>query len=550
MSADAALYQISSSQEMDGHEFIRKEIVYLVDSNNSNYSSNLINYDTSSISNSGKWASFSEAYFVIPYSMTLTSNTDLTGVNVSPFIAGMKNGFWQIIDSMQVDLNGVNIIQQINYLNAYVTFRALSTWSENDQIKYGPSCGFFKDTATSVAYSGAAAANGDGLSNNRVYLQPAVVANTAVFTGSALNSGYVQRLLYTANSAAAGLNGVGAFYTAYATNGMPFFGNNGAAGAARVYYWSFLAKVRLRDLSDYFAKVPLLKGSFYRFTLGINSAVSTVTTVAAGPTMALTTVNLGARTNPMMVSSSAANQPTNTVVAGGAGGVFTFSCGISLTGATSILTGTRLYVPIYTMNPTYEEQYVTMNPTKTIVYNDLYSFYISNIAAGANFQYLLSNGITNPKHLVVIPLLNRAAGNNTVIAASELESPFSSCPGTTMPLGVIQNFQVQVSGVNLFSQQQQYDFDAFMSELSKTGINGGQTTPSLSSGLISEADFGYAFRYYLADISRRLPAEDAYPKSIQIQGINGSTKIMDLLTFVANQRAIIVNTLSGALVTE
>jgi hypothetical protein len=553
MSSDSAVYQLSSSQEMDGHEFVRKEIVYILDVNNQSYSSNQIQFDTSSISNSGKWASFSEAYFIIPYSIKMTSGaTNISGANVvSPFMCTLKNGFWQIIDSMQVDLNGVNIVQQTNFLNAHATFKALSTWSVNDQMKYGPSCGFFKDSATSVAYSVAAApatVNGDGVSNNRVFNVGSTVAATSVFTGTAFNEGYFERLLYTSNSAAAGLNGVGAFYTAYSTVGMPFFSFSGAADATRVFYWSFLAKIRLADICDYFAKVPLLKGSFYRITLNANTSISVITGDGGAGNMTLTSATVTGRTNPLLFASAAADQPSRATLA--LNPTLTVSTGIgsSLSGVTSILSGTRLYVPIYTMNPTYEEQYVSMNRTKSIVYDDLYSFYISNIPIG-QFQQLLSNGITNPKYVLVIPLLNRAAGNNCIIAASELESPFSSCPGTTMPLGVIQNFQVQLSGVNLFSQQQQYDFDQFMSELSKTGLNGGQTS-GLSSGLISERDFQYAFRYYLADLSRRLPSEDIYPKSIQVQGTNGTTKILDLLTFVAYQRAIIVDCVTGSIVSE
>jgi hypothetical protein len=127
---------------------------------------------------------------------------------------------------------------------------------------------------------------------------------------------------------------------------------------------------------------------------------------------------------------------------------------------------------------------------------------------------LLTNGIVNPKELLVVPLLPAAAAGN-VATVSEIQSPFSTCPATTAPLVALQNFQVQVAGINLFQQQQQYDFDQFLNELSLTGLNGGQTT-GLSSGLISEQAFTFGYRYYYANISRRLPEDDVFPKSVLI----------------------------------
>ena len=133
---------------MDSHEFVKKEVVYILDQNNNSYSSNQIYFDTSSISNSGKWASYSEAYFVIPFTISLKSSVDISTSTAGPFMAGMKAGYWQIIDSMQVDLNGTNIVQQTPYLNVYTHFKVLSSWSSDDAVKYGASLGFFQDDPT------------------------------------------------------------------------------------------------------------------------------------------------------------------------------------------------------------------------------------------------------------------------------------------------------------------------------------------------------------------------------------------------------------------
>ena len=561
--ADSTIYQVSSHSQMDGHEFIKKEIIYILDQNNGSYSSNQIYFDTSSVSNSGKWASYSEAYFLIPFVISFKGSLDITGNNVvSAFSAGMKNGYWQIIDSMQVDLNGVNIVQQTPYLNVFTHFKVMSSWSEGDALKYGSSLGFFKDDSTSAIYSAAVSTGGNGVLNNSV-LFAAQTVNTATLTGSAMNSGYLNRLISTSYSAASSFGGLSAFYTAPTSTGLNNFTNNAGAAAARIWYWSILAKIRLKDLCDFFDKVPLLKGSFYRITLNVNTSSQVITTANGAATMGIAAANdltVSGRTNPIMLSSGAANQPLAAAIAvygaGAGGGTTTLTCGVcSTTNNGTVIqnnilsSGCRLYVPVYTMSPVYEESYITAHPTKSIEYFDLYSFLVSNVTAGTNFQYLLTNGIASPMSLLVVPLLNGTAGNNAAIAFSEIQSPFSTTPATTMPLAAIQNFQVQLAGVNLFSQQQQYDFDQFMSELSKTGLNGGQIT-GLCSGLISETDFKYAYRYYYANLSRRLAQDDAFPKSVQIQGINASAKIMDLLTFITYKRQITVDTVSGAIVSE
>ena len=215
------------------------------------------------------------------------------------------------------------------------------------------------------------------------------------------------------------------------------------------------------------------------------------------------------------------------VILGTADKTLTVACGIgsvTLTGTTAvhnILTSCRMYVPLYTMNPTYEDQYLSLNPRKEVIYRDIYNYNALNVSAGASFTTLLTNGITNPKCLVIIPILNGStAGNNANTLFPPHQSPFTSEPATTSPLLAIQNFNVQVSGINLFPQNQTYDFDQFMTELKNANaINGGITT-DLTSGLIGEAEFSSGYRYYVADLSRRLPLDDSVPKSIQIIGTN------------------------------
>lgn len=553
--ADTAIYDLSTSGEVAPHFFTDKTVSYAQDTNGGSYSGQ-ITFDTAGASNNGRWLSMRESYFVIPVVVALKSSTDITGLTLNPYIASIKSGFYQLIDSIQVQYNNTTIVQQTNYINQLAHFKLLTTWSADDVQKYGPSIGFFKDDSTSGAFAAAANASGDGISNNRVfYTSPAYTSVGTI--GNNINSGLLDKLQTQCYfSDAASLGGLGTFYTGTPSIGMSNFSGvagNGVAAAGRVYYWSLLARIRLCDICDFFKKVPLVKGSYYRIILTTNTGSVNITSVAAGPTMAFTSINQTSGNSwPVIVSSSAASQPTNTLVAGAAGGVLTFAVGINsvtISGAAAVsnnlLNNCRLYFTSYQMDPSYEEQYVSMFPEHVVEYEDCTSYRINGIASAAQFTNLLTNGVVNPTQVVVIPITNSAS--NGVVAVSELQSPFSTCPATNMPLGAIQNFQVQLANKNVFENQEQYDFSAFMDELAKTGVNGGQLN-GVSSGLISQKDFQYMYRYYVADLSRRLAVDDAFPKSIQIQGINASAKIMDLIVFVLFRKVVSIRSIDGALV--
>jgi hypothetical protein len=222
----------------------------------------------------------------------------------------------------------------------------------------------------------------------------------------------------------------------------------------------------------------------------------------------------------------------------------------------------RLYVPLYQMNPQMEEQYLSLNRTKKIVYRDIYQ-YQTDVDAGQTFNVLLTNGIPNPKFIVCIPTLRQSAagafgvGNISGVIANgaaaptdgvpcpAFQSPFTTEPATTSPLIALRDFNIQIAGQNMFIQNQLYDFSVFTDELqSVNAINGGLVT-GLTSGLISETDFQYMYRYYICDVSRRLPAEDAVPKAVQILGKNTSLQPITIFTFIEHEKQIDIDLITG-----
>lgn len=549
--ADSLIYQVSSRSDFLEQPFTKRDVVYVLDNNNSSYSGSQILLETSQLANSGRWCSMSEAYLVIPLVLGYKSTADISAAAYrNPLLLGLKNGFHHLIDSFTCDLNGTNVCQLTPYSNFYVSYKMMTTFSADDVAKYGASLCFFPDTVDAVGYSAAASTSGNGVFNNRVVL-PAnedIENQAATSVRLGVNSGFRNRLISLNYRGTGGAQAL--LTTAQAiTLGMNVWQESADAAIAKVYYSSVIAKIRLKDLHSFFAEVPLLKGAFFKFTFNLNLATTTIT-YGAGPLFsvgATSDISIQGRTNPLMIASGEVNNPMTDFANN-----FSIGCGVSslsLGGTTvnhALLRSCRLYVPLYSMAPSYEEQYITMNPSKSIVYRDIYSYVVPNQTQSVN--QLLTNGLVAPKALVIIPILNKTAGNNAAVAFDPVQSPFTAEPSHPSYGQGLRELNVQLSGVNVFQQNEQYDYEAFINELSRiNAINGGQTS-GLTSGLIDEFRFSTLYRYYVCDLSRGYASEDMVPKSVQLACTVASSKALDLYCFIEYERKINVDIRTGQVI--
>jgi len=202
----------------------------------------------------------------------------------------------------------------------------------------------------------------------------------------------------------------------------------------------------------------------------------------------------------------------------------------------------RLYAPVYKMNPLAEQRYLSLAPTKKIVYNDIFQYQFNGIGSTAPFNLLVTNGITDIQSVLVVPFLS-PVGNATTF--STLLSPTTTSGATPDPI-TLTNFNILVSGVNLFLNNEQYDFEAFNQELKSSNQLNGNLTTGLTSGLISEDMFSRGYRYYYGDCSRILPSEAGVSRSIQIQGTNASLLECNLMVFVEFRRSMTIDISTGA----
>jgi hypothetical protein len=529
--------------------FIEKEVLMVQDVNGGVYNGQ-INLDTSTLASSRKWCDYSSAYLEIPFIIAMKSSVDISATAAAnSFAMGLKCGAYQLIDSIQVDYNNTNVIQQQPFTNFYVQYKMMTSLSEDDVKKWGPSILFAPDSSGSITFSAGGNGSGQGTCNNIVNSASPFFDYTRFDTH---NEGYLKRLKMTGYEPAAPSGSNTEINSATLCNNVAlnYFTNNAGGGAANIYYWNVVAIVKLSSLSDFFSKLPVVKGGFLRFSINYNSTAQTITTVGASPVTSMTittSTQLSGRTNPMMLTSGIVDNPLEDLLAG----VLSISCGVRSTsiGATTvtnpILSSCRLYVPAYTMNPSYEAQLLSARPVREVVYQDIYNYVISN--KSGDFNEVITNGIVSPQQIVVIPVLNNAAGNAATASLTPYQSPFDSCPGTTAPFAAITNFNVVVSGRNVFQSAFRYDFEQFMNETAgNNSLNGGIST-GLSSGLIGQLEWSSGYRYYSVDLSRRLPLEDDVPVSISVQGTNNTSKIMDYIVFVSYNRRITIDMLTGAL---
>ena len=211
------------------------------------------------------------------------------------------------------------------------------------------------------------------------------------------------------------------------------------------------------------------------------------------------------------------------------------------------------------MSPIAESRYLSLTPTKRVLYNDIFQYSFANVPS--NFNLLVSNGLPNLRGCLVIPFVGEASNGVatnftpfnaqaaiTPVITSTLLSPFASSGGTPDPIQ-ITNFNIQVSGKNLFLQQQQYNYENFQQQVvSSNQINGSLTT-SLASGLIGFEDWQNLYRYYYGNVSRSLPSEDGVAKAIQILGTFAKPTVgltVNLMVFLEFEREITIDLRTGA----
>ncbi len=558
--SDEVVYDsiIDTTKEMV--PFFSKEIATIYDQQNGSYT-NQIEFDTNELQTSGLYVNWSEAILEIPYIISLQSSVDISA-NMNAFAISIKNGWYNIIDSITGTFGNTTVINQTNLVNVHTNFKLLTSMGQNDLKKWGPSLGFNPDSVGSfvnnlpqVSGGSGASGNGDGYTNNRDY--------GGTFTYASLenyNEGFLKRKrITTAYDASASGNNNQVACNAQAKNYYFTYGN----GAARIYSWFAVAQIKLAHLSDFFTKMPPTRGGRLQLTLNFNAFNSTITnTYAAGPpaTNTLTiqsVIAYSGNTNPVLLSSSLANQGGNGLITA-ASSTLSVSSGIktnSLIGSNSpnVLSNCRIQIPTYSMVPEYEARLANISTEKEFRYIDLQRTQFT-ATSGSQFTQSLNTNLVRPRYVLLVPFRNPGtAGQVNALFANvnvpEYQSCFDTAPSTTAPSAFINTWNVQLDNRNVYRKDIKYDYETFLDEVSRiNAINGGAVvSQGLTSGLIGQYEWDNGYRYLVCDLSRNLPEDDNSTHSLSVSGTNNSGYSIDFQVFIACERVAKVDLFSGKL---
>lgn len=572
--SDSIIYDMAEQTQGSPNIFLKKDWLSILDNQNNSYAGNQCVIETSALSNNNKYLNYREAYLSVPLLLTLSAPTasavpvfaPATAASSADWAVGLKNWYGSIIHSISVDMGGSTIIQQTSFVNMWNAFKLLTTLSFNDIHTQGASIGFYPDTAGSVSFTTAVLTGGIGTQNNN-NAGAAIIPHGTLNQLEISNEGLTQRQKYW-NFDPDGLTMLNgdAFSTLISTsnltNSYKSYIFNKISGVATtnpgVWQAAIMATIKLKHLHNFFEKIPLAKGLFFRMTLTLNQPSVQFTSAAAGGNLTLVGVSVpSGGVSPLMIASAVAgsggvaafpvntnagNNPYTLSLAVGASVLNSTQAGTAGVAQGPLAKGIQLYVPAYSFSPMFESAYLS-SPVKNIVYTDIYQYLVPGITTGQNINQLITNGISSLKSVLCIPFYTAAANGGI----DPILSPYdpAGC-GPTSPFCLLGNFNIVVSGQNSIYNSQRYSYEAFNHNLYGCNSTNGGQTDGLTSGLLSQFDFETEYSYYYVNVGRMLDIEQSVPKSVSVIGTNYSAKTINLYVFCEYGVQVGIDLLTGA----
>lgn len=541
--SDKVAFEDSVENQDNVNLFESKKWTYITDTTSSNGQFNgQIQFDLNTLSSQSSWVDLSQCVITFPVKLSIKNNGTQTAAGLSGLnSATIKNGFHQFVDSVQIVLGSTTIQSSQIFQNIDTNYKILTEWSQDTLKKYGSTLGVALDDLVS---------SGDTNTGTTESVDNLPLFTTGTYpqgfdVWNARNTGIKERLLNFNNSTDA----VNALGKSVLTTNQSVVGKSNVQATisttadADVFVLYALGTIRLKDLSDSIAKLPLVKGLKGFIYINYNSSVCDITN--NGTTAAISTINPSAvfgRCCPAAFNTGGDGYTLGT----GAVGSVKFRADINatasnLTSATPIQQNAVLHCCYYNATPEVDRA-LTMR--KTIRYNERFVTQFS-IAKSGNYTATLSPGISNPKRVILYPYFTGSGDSgNTGFYTNPLLSPFDGVPSTTSPFAAIKDLQLYVGNLPMFQQPVNMDWQTFSNEVAQNGLDGG-LVDTASSGLLSQRTWNQLYRYYTVDVGRRMNSEDGASKSVQISCSNATVCPMNVIAIIWYEREITIDTASG-----
>jgi hypothetical protein len=548
MESDSYNLKFSKNEQSVDPLFKKNNVVY-VDCNENNYSSNQIKFDISSLYNDKKYINAREAYLTIPVVAVMSHEKDNVIFSPNAYGFGFKSGYYNLVNSIQIQYDNQTMVQQVNNLNYYVNFKKLTKTGLDKYNKHKYDEGFIVD-GKAWEYNDAPSASGNGLSNNRI-VKDTSISNVLA---SEINEGFFNRMKKTGFTA----DGKMVDNADLLKDLKPYM-----VTTSKYIVIYDLAVIKLSDLSSFFENLPLTKKMNCSITLDLNMG-SLMMKYDNNKKLSLTRGDIDVRkdTFPLMVSPAGDETglklpAVDEVVLGCYVHKVLPSKGTVRQDTLDVpnhpLEKCRIYIPMVEMDNQVEEDYIKYMLEKEVYYDDFNYQTLLNVQPGHNFNFSLPNSLNNLKGILIIPFLSSEVNGKIVTSGTNVTthnpfspciSPFTSEPSTTSPMAIIRDFNVMIGGENVYNRNINYGYENFVNELSKVNAVRGDADDRQSSGLIDYEMYSHNYRYMYVDLSRLM--EFNTTKSIQLVGVNGCKKQMDYHIYLIFNKKIILNCINGA----
>ena len=508
------------------NQISEKKIMEINDGNSNSYSTNKIKYQLSQLFNLNSLMNFKEGLLTIPLVLDFSLNVPTFTATITPDdvskLVGIKSG--SLITGIRIRVNGKSVVSYDSNLNEIIEFNFLSSclngnekdWKQTLHTKLDEVfVGYRSSYMTYQKFY-----NDDALLSTKKESEIYVENNTNLIE----RNGYYEQL-----------NNVGNLQMERQNYISDITLTESKKSSCKIYYW---IAIKLGVIHDIFNKMGISR-AFVDFELDINLGRSTVSCTTASTHYRLNnSVVLQSHTFANSTSSiyfnldgvkpSAINKPwwktgANPPVATE---VITFDATLSIDNTI----GTKLYIPVYKLKPSFNELYIK-NSLRTIKYSDYLYYNLNNVSAGSAINFTISTNLLNAKYLLMVPqILNNKlnALNQSVL----LNGPI-----------VLSNLQL-TKGNAIFNSPLVYSYDMFINYISNNNnINGGL---DFMKNIFTLDDFNKIYRLYFFDLTLINNEKDvAYNLSASF--VNKCNFAINVDFYVFNENELVFNRLNGTI---
>lgn len=599
MNSDAYSFAKSSTpQGVDLYTpYAEKQWNYINDINSGVYtvSNTLVQYDLTSIYNSGQFSDAADLFLTIPIVLQARwLAADATAVPPVPghaALLAMKTNFQHLIHQIEVVANGKTVNDTQPFISFYEHFKLASQMSQNDLKQFGPTLGFAPaglDNEKSVQWKSditSATQSGVGLCNNRAFGDATLAVDTPSVPGyqntNAINTALTQRATRVTDASVTAYNvAAQAIYGSYASGATypaPIMTATQLGLEFKPYYtvvdnqmvWQDLAVIPLKYLCDCIDKMGLVKKLDLMLRVYCNTGTLSVNCAGAtGPPVTAALRGLVTSTFTNTVPFTINSLGTNAAVATGGIPVAAtrLACGlyigrsatsqfqtsggntVSFTAQTHFMPACRCYYSLVKLEPSRALAYIEENRNKVVVYESVLFNQYSNIQT--SFSQLIQSGIKNPLGVAIIPFISPSTTVNsggttltTLVGGEQWQSPYDTCPGTFSPLS-LTNLQVALGGVNQLQSTLYYTFENFLEQVA-LAESLTSTDLGIGTGLISQSWWETCGRVYWVDLSRGREADKASMRNLTISFNNNNSVNISLMVFTVYLDKLVIDVETG-----